>query len=165
MKSGSREVFRQAGVPMPEGFERLRDRDGLIGAIVELKRRRPDLRQAVIKLNEGFSGEGNALFSYEGSPANKDLAGGVQGQLAHRIRFESPTETWGRYQQKFMEMGGIVKPRRRRGDTLTVYTVSHQPSERSMYRFDPRQVLGGPSGLGLSGLFFYCRRSILSGYT
>ena len=31
------------------------------------------LRRAAIKLDEGFSGEGNAVFSYEGAPEGGDL--------------------------------------------------------------------------------------------
>src|SRR3712207_5522086 len=60
-KSGSREVFREAGVPLPDGFEHLRDADDIFGAVVELKRREPGLRRVAVKLDEGFSGEGNAV--------------------------------------------------------------------------------------------------------
>ncbi len=162
-KSGSREVFRQAGVPIPDGFEHLRDQDDLVGAVAELKRRRPDLRRAVIKLNEGFSGEGNALFSYDGAPANGDLAGWVRDELPHRIRFESPTETWERYQQKFAEMGGIV-------ESFIEGAEIRSPSVQC--RIDPLgqacivsthdQVLGGPSGQIFLGCSFpadtaYCQ--------
>jgi hypothetical protein len=38
-KSGSRELFREAGVPLPDGFERLRDGDDIYEALTELKRR------------------------------------------------------------------------------------------------------------------------------
>src|SRR6202521_1005186 len=43
-KSGSRKVFREAGVPLPEGMEDLRDRTDVEAALVELRRRRPGLR-------------------------------------------------------------------------------------------------------------------------
>ncbi|MBV9455848.1 MAG: ATP-grasp domain-containing protein, partial [Rubrobacter sp.] len=163
MKSGSREVFRQAGVPIPEGFEHLRDKDDLIGAVAELKHRRPDLRRAVIKLNEGFSGEGNALFSYDGSPADKDLAGWVQDELAHRIRFESPTETWERYQQKFTEMGGIVESFIE-GEEIRSPSVQCliNPLSEACIVSTHDQVLGGPSGQIFLGCSFpadaaYCQ--------
>ena len=55
-KSGSREAFREAGIPLPDGFEHLRDKDDVFEAVVELKRRKPRLRRAAIKLDEGFSG-------------------------------------------------------------------------------------------------------------
>src|SRR6185503_20112620 len=64
-KSGSREVMRRAGVAIPPGFEHLRDAHDVARALAELKRLEPSLRRAVVKLNEGFSGEGNATFSYD----------------------------------------------------------------------------------------------------
>jgi hypothetical protein len=66
-KSGSRKIFREAGIAMPEGFEDLFGADEVANALVELKARRPGIKRAVVKLNEGFSGEGNAVFAYEGS--------------------------------------------------------------------------------------------------
>ena len=44
-KSGSRRVFREAGVPLPDGFEDLRDAKDIFEAVVELKRREPGLRR------------------------------------------------------------------------------------------------------------------------
>ena len=40
-------------------------------ALLELRGRRPGLKRAVVKLNDSFSGEGNALFRYpeEGRPS------------------------------------------------------------------------------------------------
>jgi hypothetical protein len=72
-KSGSRKVFREAGVRLPEGMEDLRDRADVEEALVELQRRRPGLRKAVIKLDDSFSGEGNAIFRY---PDGSGRAGG-----------------------------------------------------------------------------------------
>ncbi len=51
-KSGSREVFREAGVPLPDGFENLADPDQVAEALSALKQRNPDLRRAVVKLND-----------------------------------------------------------------------------------------------------------------
>lgn len=70
-KSGSREVFRAAGVPMPDGFEHLRDEVDVVQALVALRQREPGLARAVVKLNEGASGEGNAVFSYAGAPQDE----------------------------------------------------------------------------------------------
>ena len=69
-KSGSRKVFREAGVPLPEGFEDLRSGDDVVEALDELQERRPGLRRAVIKLDESFSGEGNAVF-VSGKPGRR----------------------------------------------------------------------------------------------
>ncbi len=62
-KSGGRRLMRQAGVPIPDGAEDLKDEGDIAAALAEMKARDPGLRRAVVKLNEGFSGEGNAIFS------------------------------------------------------------------------------------------------------
>jgi hypothetical protein len=108
-KSGSRDVFRRAGVAMPNGFEHLRDTHDVGGALAALRQRDPSLRRAVVKLNEGFSGEGNAVFSFEGAPANGGLARWVRDQLPGRLRFASLDETWERFQEGFAAMGGVVE--------------------------------------------------------
>ncbi len=74
-KSGSRRIFREAGVAMPAGFEDLHSEDDIVAALVDLRRARPGIRRAVVKLNDSFSGEGNALFRYpeaEGRVALRD---------------------------------------------------------------------------------------------
>src|SRR5918995_429753 len=100
-KSGSREAFREAGILLPDGFEHLRDGGDVAEAVVELKRRKPGLRRAAIKLDEGFSGEGNAVFPYDGAPEGRDLAGWVRNELPGRIKFEAKDETWEHYCHKF----------------------------------------------------------------
>src|SRR5208282_4214733 len=63
-KSGSRKVFKEAGVNYPLGMEDLRTEHEVEQALLELKGKRPQLRRAVVKLNDSFSGEGNAIFRY-----------------------------------------------------------------------------------------------------
>lgn len=57
-KSGSRRVFREAGVAMPDGVEDIGSLRDVEDALLELRRRDPALRRAVVKLNDSFSGEG-----------------------------------------------------------------------------------------------------------
>jgi PGM1 C-terminal domain len=146
-KSGSREAFREAGIPLPDGFEHLRDTGDVIEAVVELKRRKPELRRAAIKLDEGFSGEGNAVFPYEGCPEGKDLARWVRDELPLRIRFEAAGETWERYGRKFEEMGGIVECWLE-GDEVRSPSVQCRinPLGDATVVSTHDQVLGGPSG-------------------
>jgi hypothetical protein len=108
-KSGSREVFREAGIDFPDGRERLRDMDDVAEVLVEIKREKPTLRKAVVKMNEGFSGEGNAVFSFEGSPEGPDLLQWVHRELPHRLRYEARNETWEHFRSKFEDMEGIVE--------------------------------------------------------
>jgi hypothetical protein len=147
-KSGSRELFRAAGVPLPDGFENLRDEGDVAGAIVELKRRHPQLRRAAIKLDEGFSGEGNAVFPYDGAPeGGAALARWVRDELPRRLRFEAEGETWERYSHKFTEMGGIVE-RWLEGETVRSPSVQCRinPLGEATVVSTHDQVLGGPSG-------------------
>src|SRR5215210_4881067 len=146
-KSGSREAFREAGVPLPDGFEHLRDGDDVCEAVVELKRRKPGLRRAAIKLDEGFSGEGNAVFPYDGCPEGMDLARWVRDELPRRIRFEAEGETWERYGRKFEEMGGIVECWLE-GDEVRSPSVQCRinPLGDATVVSTHDQVLGGPSG-------------------
>jgi hypothetical protein len=67
-KSGSRQTFATADVPHPAGFEDLHSEEDIIDALCRLARERPAIRRAVVKINEGFSGEGNGVFTY---PADK----------------------------------------------------------------------------------------------
>jgi PGM1 C-terminal domain len=149
-KSGSRETFRRAGVPLPDGFEHLRDARDIAEALAALKQRDPSLRRAAVKLDDGFSGEGNALFSFDGAPASVTvgaLAAWVRRELPTRLRFEAAGETWERYAQKFARMRGVVEGFLE-GDAV------RSPSVQC--RVDPLgavsvisthdQVLGGPSG-------------------
>jgi hypothetical protein len=72
-KSGSRKVFREADIELPEGFEDLRTEHEIENALLELREARPGLRRAVIKLNDSFSGEGNALFRYPEGQRRADI--------------------------------------------------------------------------------------------
>jgi hypothetical protein len=105
-KSGSRLSFREAEVALPDGAEQLRDSGDLVEAVLALKRRRPGLRRAVVKLEEGFSGEGNALLDLEGMAS--DPAGALE-LFAGRLFPEAEGLGVERYLAKFDEMGGIVE--------------------------------------------------------
>jgi hypothetical protein len=147
-KSGSREVFREAGVPLPDGFEHLRDEHDVVEAVIELKRRNPALRRVAVKLDEGFSGEGNAVFRYDGAPEGRDLARWVRDELPRRIRFEAKNETWEHYFHKFAEMGGIVECWVEGGEEVRSPSVQCRinPLGEAVIVSTHDQVLGGPSG-------------------
>ena len=146
-KSGSREIFRRAGVPLPNGFEHLRDAKDIAGALAALKMHDRSLRRAVVKLNEGFSGEGNATFSFEGAPTSGELTTWVRAELPTRLRFESLDESWERFQEQFTEMGGVVESFL---DGAEVRSPSAQcrvdPLGRPSMISTHDQLLGGPSG-------------------
>jgi hypothetical protein len=153
-KSGSRRIFHEAGIAMPEGFENLHAEDEIVEALVDLKARRPDLKRAVVKLNEGFSGEGNAIFRFDGAPEGQALKSWVRTRVPG-LAFEAKDMTWELYAQKLGAMGGIV-------ETFIEAPVKRSPSVQ--FRVDPLgqlepisthdQVLGGDSGQVFLGARF-----------
>ncbi len=155
-KSGCREIFREAGVTFPDGFERLRDPDDIAEALAILKMRDPAMRRAVVKLNEGFSGEGNALFYFEGieGSSQRQLQGKIRAQL-HTLRFEAPAERWESFAEKYRDMGGIVEAFVEGRDKRS---PSSQCRVNAIGRAQPisthDQVLGGPSGQVFLGCTF-----------
>jgi hypothetical protein len=135
-------VFREAGVAHPEGFEDLQHEADVERALVELARKRPGLKRAVVKLNESFSGEGNALFRY---PANV-TAGDVREAMAS-MEFAVPSETREAYFGKFARMGGVVEEFI---DAPLKVSPSVQlrttPRGEAVLTSTHDQILGGPSG-------------------
>ncbi|MEO8822679.1 MAG: hypothetical protein ABI366_03820, partial [Ginsengibacter sp.] len=60
-KSFSRKIFKQCNIETPPGFEDCKTEEDLVDSLHALKTNFPNLNKAVIKLNDGFSGEGNAI--------------------------------------------------------------------------------------------------------
>ncbi len=108
-KSGSRQAFREAGVPLPDGSEGLRTLDELYAALAALKQRNPDLRRAVIKLEEGFSGEGNAVFDFGKSEDAAVAPAWIACEMPHRLAPEAAGLGAEGYLAKFAQMGGVVE--------------------------------------------------------
>lgn len=107
-KSGSREAFRRAGVDLPDGAERMRDLRDVASAIVEMRRRDPNLARVVVKLEEGFSGDGNARFALSAfaPDASADV---VHAELTRRLEPEAAQMSAEGFAEKFDRDGGIVE--------------------------------------------------------
>ncbi len=154
-KSGSREIFRQAGILLPDGFERLRDGDDIAEALTELKRRNPSLGRAAVKLDEGFSGEGNAIFPFDGAPVDRELEGWVKAELPVRLAFEAEGMTWEVFYGKFRQMSGIVEAfvdgEGKRSPSVQC-RINPLGAAKVISTHD--QVLGGPSGQVFQGCTF-----------
>jgi hypothetical protein len=141
-KAGSRRIFREAGVPMPDGVEDVRTPDDVGDALVELRQRRPEMRRALVKLNDSFSGEGNALVV---CPERADPAA-LRRAVDHAV-MPVPTERPSRYFEKLERMGGVV-------EEFVEAPEKHSPS--AQFRTSPSgelleisthdQILGGDSG-------------------
>ena len=152
-KSGSRKIFREAGIDLPVGFEDLVDADDVARALAELKGSKPAVDRAVVKLNEGFSGEGNAVFDFTDAPAGPALQPWIRDRLPD-LAFEARGMSWELYQTKLRAMSGVV-------EEFIPGTDKRSPS--AQFRIDPAgaveavsthdQVLGGASGQ----IFLGCR--------
>ena len=151
-KSGSRKIFKEAGIDLPAGSEDLTSAGDIAEALAELKEQKPELKRAVVKLNEGFSGEGNALFDFRGAPES-----GLKAWIAKRLpdlNFEAHGITLDAYLEKIQLMGGIV-------EEFLEGKTKRSPS--AQFRVDPTgnlevisthdQVLGGSN----SQVFLGCR--------
>jgi len=158
-KSGCRKVFREAGVPLPDGFEDLRSVDDVVGALVELKARLPTLRRAVVKLNDGFSGEGNALFRYPDTFPSDPRGAEEAVRLALReLEWSHVQENFESFFRKFAEMGGIA-------EQFVAASETHSPSAQLRIQPDGEvrlvsthdQVLGSPTGQTYLGCRFPAR--------
>ena len=150
-KSGSRQIFRDCGVPHPDGSELVWTVADLVEAAVELWQRQPQLQRMVIKLNEGFSGEGNAILRLP-DPATttvisvehrRDL---IQSQLP-QLAFEATTESWPHYQARIPKLGAIVEAfiegQQKRSPSVQGWITPHGKVE-ILSTHD--QILGGPNG-------------------
>src|SRR5207249_11564120 len=67
-KSGCRKIFMEENVPHPLGHENLGSKEELIEAIAQMRAKTPSIKQVLVKLNEGVSGEGNAIIDLTGLP-------------------------------------------------------------------------------------------------
>ncbi len=145
-KSGGRQAFREAGVPLPVGHEDLRDAKDLVESLAEVKRRQPDLARAVIKLNYGFSGEGNAVFSFAGCPEDVPTRW-IAAHLPLNLAIEARGLSWERYSEKLHEQGGIVESWIA-GEGLRSPSVQMRITPVGELEFISThdQILGGPSG-------------------
>ena len=157
-KSGCREIFREAGVQFPFGFERLSTPDDMARALAAIKKRDPVAKRAVVKLNEGFSGEGNALFYFVGMTGKESeakLTALIKDQLPTGLRYEAPTENWESFSEKYAEMQGVV-------EAFVEGEIKESPSAQCrvnaigepMVISTHDQVLGGPSGQVFLGCTF-----------
>jgi PGM1 C-terminal domain len=110
-KAGSRQIFAECGLPHPDGSKLVfNDRDLAIVA-ADLWMRQPQLQRLVIKLNEGFSGEGNAILDLRtlGNPHNHSERVEAINLAFPQLSFQGHGETWKSFQVKIGHLGAIVE--------------------------------------------------------
>ncbi|MGZ4049343.1 MAG: peptide ligase PGM1-related protein, partial [Bacteroidia bacterium] len=108
-KNFSRKIFKECNIDAPPGFEDCNNEEDIIEALFKLKTMLPQLNKAVIKLNDGFSGDGNAVFSFEGLPGNEYLQLWIREVLPHRLQIVAQELVYESFLKKFQATGGIVE--------------------------------------------------------
>ena len=136
-KTGSRQVARRAGVAVLEGDEDLFSLEDVEAAVQRLRERRPGAEAVVVKLNHGFSGQGNALL---------DLAGLASPLPLSDTIFCASDESWPSFGAKIEASGGIVEELLRSHDVVSPSVQVRIAPDRSFEVISTHdQVLGGPS--------------------
>lgn len=153
-KSNGRKLFKQCGLPVPDGYEDVKDRAGIIEALVQLKRNNPRLHKAVIKLNDGFSGEGNAIYEYEALADEALLPQQISASLSHQLRFVARDLTEQVFLEKFAAMGGVVEAFLE-GEVKTSPSVQFRITPANIETVSTHdQLLGGADGQIFLGAYF-----------
>src|SRR5438876_3108605 len=177
-KSGCRKIFMEENVPHPLGQENLGSKEDVLDAIAQMRARKPSIKQVMVKLNEGVSGEGNAVVDLTGLPvAGIDDAGrrGVstrpgspipattdpgrsQAMLEERLRtmqFELEGVTYDSYMKNLKERKGVVEERIM-GEEFRSPSVQLRitPLGGVELLSTHDQLLGGPSGQRYLGCVF-----------
>jgi hypothetical protein len=155
-KTGCRRLFAELGVRHPLGEEDLVGIDEVAAALARLRAGRPEAASAIVKLNEGVSGEGNASVDLRGLP--EPGAESEAAALEERVRamaFESDGVRFDSYVADLAERGGIVEERIA-GDEVRSPSVQMRvtPLGKLEVLSTHDQLLGGPSGQSYLGCRF-----------
>ena len=153
-KAGSRELFARCGVPHPPGSALVFNLDDLAEATAELWEAHPGLRRCVVKLNEGFSGEGNARFELE--PLQLEGLSGGERRAMIRSALEQlpmPPASW---RELVGQQGALVEAWLEGGEALSSPSVQGtiHPGGGVDVLSTHEQILGGPGGQTYLGCCF-----------
>jgi len=155
-KSGCRRLFAEESVTHPLGFEDLGSPADVVDALARMRAQKPDMAQALVKLNEGVSGEGNALVDLSGLPAPGDLAErDALGERLRAMRFELRDVRYEDYVAKLQERGGVVEERITGGEFRSPSVqLRVTPLGEVELLSTHDQILGGPGGQSYLGARF-----------
>lgn len=136
-KTGSRRAARAAGVRVLPGVEDLWSTGEISAAVDDLRRTNPGVDAVVVKLNNGFSGQGNAMVTWSGAAA--DLAD-------RETQFCAPGERWDSFAAKINQEGAIVEQLVLGRSASPSAQAWISPSGRLEVVSTHDQMLGGPGG-------------------
>ena len=102
-------IFRE-GASHPLGFENLKSLADVVKAIQSIRAKKATVEKVIVKLNEGVSGEGNAVVDLKQLPSqgSTEEAGAIEGRL-REMRFELKDARFDDYFAKLAQRGGIVE--------------------------------------------------------
>jgi PGM1 C-terminal domain/ATP-grasp domain len=155
-KSGCRKIFMEEDVPHPFGHENLGSKEEVIEAIMQMRARKSSIKQVLVKLNEGVSGEGNALIDLTEVPSPGDTKErpAIDERL-RKMRFELKGTSYDGYMKKLKERKGIVEERIM-GEEFRSPSVQLRITPLGAVELlsTHDQLLGGPSGQSYLGCVF-----------
>jgi hypothetical protein len=155
-KTGCRRLFAEAGVPHPLGYEDLHDLDDVVDALARMLAAKPTIGAAIVKLNEGVAGRGNAVVDLRGVPAPGSPD--ERAELRRRVEamaFEHVDTVLEWYLAQLAHDGGIAEERVS-GVELRSPSVQLRvtPAGDVELLSTHDQLLGGPSGQTYLGCRF-----------
>ncbi len=137
-KSGSKKVAERAGVPLLPGWADLFSIDDVAAAIARTKEARPDVEAVVVKLNNGFSGQGNAIVELEGLGPGDPVE-------ASKTTFCAAEESWPSFAAKIAAEGAVVEVLARDPGTASPSVQLRIAPDRTFEIISTHdQILGGP---------------------
>ncbi len=160
-KSGSRQIFAQVNIPHPDGSYTVTNVFDLVQELFNLWHRQPDLKRIVVKLNEGFSGEGNALLDLRPiqdcipNRCDREKTTEALNKQLENMSFQGAGETWATFSARIPELGAIV-------EAFVEGDVKRSPSVQGYIRPSGEveivsthdQILGGADGQVYEGCYF-----------
>jgi PGM1 C-terminal domain len=162
-KAGSRQIFAECGLPHPDGSELVFSDRELAQVAAKLWARQPQLQRLVVKLNEGFSGEGNAILDLRGlgQPSSHSERVSAIDRAFESLSFQGANETWPNFQGKISHLGAIVEAFVE-GDGKQSPSVQGciTPMGTVEILSTHDQILGGPDGQ----IFLGCQFPAAAGY-
>ncbi|HEX2274356.1 MAG TPA: hypothetical protein VHG90_10840, partial [Acidimicrobiales bacterium] len=137
-KSGSRRVARRAGVGVLDGAEDLYSLEAVEAALARLRERRPPAEAAVVKLNNGFSGQGSVMVELGDGRSPFSLTTAT-------TTFCAVEESWPTFLPKVEAEGAIAEELvRRPGVVSPSVQLRLSPAGSLEVLSTHDQVLGGP---------------------
>ena len=133
-KTGSRLVAQEAGVSVLPGAEDLRSLEQVEKAVIDLAS--DSITTAVIKLNNGFSGQGNAIVALDSlrSPL-----------VENETTFCAAEESWPSFERKIADEGAVVEQLMRAPGTVSPSVQLRIAADGTIEVVSTHdQILGGP---------------------